>query len=83
MLPMMAISEQKRSYMDQDLTDWVSFWNAVNEQEGSPDKPIDFHWPTIFPIRSPTILRCAIVDPSCVPLLCKTPFRSRHPIETA
>jgi 2-hydroxychromene-2-carboxylate isomerase len=47
----------------------VSYWNGINAQEGSPDKNIDFHWADIFPIRTPTVLRVAIADPSTVPLL--------------
>jgi len=33
------------------------------------DKPIEFRFPDVFPIRSPTLLRCAIADPSCVAVL--------------
>ncbi|KAF2272229.1 thioredoxin-like protein [Westerdykella ornata] len=68
-LPMAAVSAQKAAWSRQDHADWVSFWNAVNEQEGRPDKPINFHWASIFPIRTPTVLRCAMADPNCVPAL--------------
>lgn len=71
MLPMAAVSEQKATYSRHDHSDWVRFWNAVNAQEGSPDKRIDFHWADVFPIRTPTVLRCAIVDASCEAVLCK------------
>ncbi|ORX95886.1 DSBA-like thioredoxin domain-containing protein [Clohesyomyces aquaticus] len=68
-LPMTAVSKAKTIYMSRDHEDWVRFWNAVNVQEGSPDKSIDFHWADIFPIRTPTVLRCAIVEPRCVATL--------------
>lgn len=70
-LPMSAVSTQKALWSRQDHSDWVRFWNAVNAQEGGLDKEIRFHWADIFPIRTPTVLRCAHVDPSCVPLLCQ------------
>jgi len=72
---MSAVSQAKAIYMRHDHSDWCRFWNAVNEQEGSPDKPIEFHWADDFPIRTPTVLRVAIVDPTTVPLLCKCSFR--------
>ncbi|KAF2258642.1 thioredoxin-like protein [Lojkania enalia] len=69
MFPMKAISQQKAVYSRQDHADWVRFWNSVNFQAGGPDKMIEFHWADIFPIRTPTVLRCAIVEPSCVSIL--------------
>ncbi|KAJ4303339.1 hypothetical protein N0V90_002232 [Kalmusia sp. IMI 367209] len=68
-LPSSAISPTKAVWARQDHADWVRYWNAVNVQEGSPDKNIDFHWADVFPIRTPTVLRCAIVDITTVPLL--------------
>jgi hypothetical protein len=68
---MSAVSAQKAIYSRQDHADWVRFWNSVNEQEGRPDKPIEFHWADIFPIRTPAVLRCAIVEPTCVAALCE------------
>ncbi|KAF2008691.1 thioredoxin-like protein [Aaosphaeria arxii CBS 175.79] len=68
-LPMAAVSQSKALWSRQDHADWVHYWNSVNEQEGRPDKNIDFHWADIFPIRTPTVLRCAIADPSTVPML--------------
>ncbi|KIW26086.1 uncharacterized protein PV07_09215 [Cladophialophora immunda] len=68
-VPMAAISQAKRDYMRKDLGDWIRHWNGVNQQRGSHDQPIQFHWPSQFPIRTPTALRCAIVDPNLVPLL--------------
>ncbi|KIW94808.1 uncharacterized protein Z519_04785 [Cladophialophora bantiana CBS 173.52] len=68
-VPMAAISQAKRNYMRQDLGDWIRHWNSINQQRGSHDKPIEFRWPSQFPIRTPTALRCAIVDPNLVPLL--------------
>jgi hypothetical protein len=70
MLPMSAVSQAKLVYMRHDHDDWVKFWNAVNNQEGGPDKPINFYWADIFPIRTPTVLRCAIEEPSGVSALC-------------
>lgn len=65
-LPMAAISEQKRNYSSLDHQDWVRWWNAVNEQEGRPDKTIDFKWASKFPIRTPTVLRAVLVEPALV-----------------
>lgn len=70
MLPMAVVSEARRQYNDLDLADWSRHWNAINAQQGSLDKPIQLRFPDIFPIRSPTMLRCAIAEPNCVPLLC-------------
>lgn len=58
----------------QDHNDWVRFYNALNDQEGSPDKDIEFHWADFFPIRTPSLLRCAIVEPGTVPLLCQSSY---------
>lgn len=68
-LPMAAVSPAKAMWSRQDHADWTRYWNAVNKQEGSPDANIDFYWADQFPIRTPTCLRCAIVDPTVVPLL--------------
>lgn len=54
-----------------DHSDWCRWWNAVNEQAGKPDKEIEFHWADIFPIRTPTVLRAVLVEPSLVGVLCK------------
>jgi 2-hydroxychromene-2-carboxylate isomerase len=70
-MPMMAVSKTKALWSRQDHADWTAYWNAVNTQEGRPDKNIDFHWADQFPIRTPTVLRVAIVEPKTVPLLCK------------
>jgi 2-hydroxychromene-2-carboxylate isomerase len=69
MMPMLALSEQKRKYGNLDMQDWPRYWNAVNTQEQTMDKPIEFRFPDVFPIRSPTLLRCAIVDSSCIPVI--------------
>ncbi|KJX92963.1 DSBA oxidoreductase like protein [Zymoseptoria brevis] len=61
--PSAAISEQKRNYMNQDHKDWYRWWNAVNAQTGNHDKNIDFYWADNFPIRTPTLLRVALVEP--------------------
>ncbi|KAH7119068.1 DSBA-like thioredoxin domain-containing protein [Dendryphion nanum] len=68
-LPMAAVSAQKAAWTRYDHHDWTRFWNAVNKQEGSPDRHIEFEWAEEFPIRTPTVLRCALVNPSTVPLL--------------
>jgi hypothetical protein len=74
MLPSTAVSVQKRNYSEKDLRDWVRYWNAVNVQDHTMEKPIEFHYTDTFPIRSPTLLRCAIVDPACIPALCTFSF---------
>lgn len=70
-MPMLAVSATKAAWSKQDHADWTAYWNAVNVSEGGTDKSIAFHWATVFPIRTPTVLRVAIVEPSTVPLLCK------------
>ena len=69
--PMSAVSEQKRNYSQLDHSDWCRWWNAVNEQNGKPDKAIEFHWADIFPIRTPNLLRAVLVEPKLVGELCK------------
>ncbi|KAF2107276.1 DSBA-like thioredoxin domain-containing protein [Lophiotrema nucula] len=64
-LPMAAVSAVKAAYSRFDHADWTSYWNAINIQEGKPDKNIDFHWADVFPIRTPTALRCLLVEPRC------------------
>ncbi|KAK5946489.1 hypothetical protein PMZ80_000632 [Knufia obscura] len=68
-LPMGAVSPAKAAWSRQDHADWTRYWNAVNLQEGSLDKNVDFYWADVFPIRTPTVLRVAMADPSTVPLL--------------
>lgn len=68
--PMSAVSEQKANYSRLDHGDWVRWWNAVNEQNGRPDKSIDFYWADIFPIRTPTVLRAAIAEPELAAPMC-------------
>ncbi|KAF2023637.1 thioredoxin-like protein [Setomelanomma holmii] len=68
-MPMLAVSKTKALWSRQDHADWTAYWNAVNTQEGRPDKNIDFHWAHQFPIRTPTVLRVAIVEPKTIPLL--------------
>lgn len=72
-LPMAAVSKTKALWSKQDHADWTKYWNAVNVQDGNRDENIDFYWADQFPIRTPTVLRVALVDPTLVPLLCK-PF---------
>lgn len=71
-LPMSAVSQTKAIWSRQDHADWTAYWNAVNEEDGNKDKQIEFHWANVFPIRTPTVLRVAIVEPKSVPLLCKS-----------
>ncbi|KIV99761.1 uncharacterized protein PV09_08567 [Verruconis gallopava] len=68
-LPMAAVSEVKRQYSQWDHYCWTRWWNAINIQEGSPDKNIDFYWNDIFPIRTPTVLRAALAEPRLDPAL--------------
>jgi 2-hydroxychromene-2-carboxylate isomerase len=70
-MPMLAVSATKAAWSRQDHADWTAYWNAVNTSEGGADKSIAFHWADVFPIRTPTVLRVAIVEPKTVPLLCK------------
>lgn len=70
-LPMAAVSAAKALWTRQDHADWTAYWNAVNVQDGRKDKNIDFYWADQFPIRTPTVLRVALVEPKTVPLLCK------------
>lgn len=71
-LPTAAISQTKALWARQDHADWTAWWNAVNVQEGRKDNEIKFYWADQFPIRTPTVLRVAIVEPKTVPLLCKS-----------
>ncbi|KAH9887531.1 protein disulfide [Xylariomycetidae sp. FL2044] len=69
MMPVMANSEQRRNYDFQDLHDWTNFWNAVDQQEGCSNEPFSIYWTDHFPLRSPTMLRCAVVNPRVIPVL--------------
>jgi len=73
---MLAMSPQKQAYIRQDQADWVRHWNAINSQERGPEKPIKLHFPDIFPIRSPVLLRIAMVEPKTTPVLCTFPSKS-------
>jgi hypothetical protein len=72
MMPILAISPQKRAYNDRDQGDWIRHWNALNVQAGSLEKEITLRFPDQFPIRSPTLLRVAIVDARTIPVMCKS-----------
>jgi 2-hydroxychromene-2-carboxylate isomerase len=76
-MPILAVSSAKAAWSRQDHADWTAYWNAVNASEGGKDKSIEFHWAEVFPIRTPTVLRVAIVEPKTVPLLCKLSSMSR------
>jgi 2-hydroxychromene-2-carboxylate isomerase len=71
-MPMLAVSPTKAAWSRQDHADWTAYWNAVNVSEGGTEKMINFHWADVFPIRTPTVLRVAIVEPETIPLLCKS-----------
>ena len=71
MIPMSAVSKQKARWSRQDLVDWSDYWNAVNTQESKKDEIFKFYWTDHFPLRSPTVLRVAIVEPKTTTLLCK------------
>ena len=71
MVPMSAVSKPKARWSRQDLVDWTAYWNAVNAQESKKDELFKFYWTDHFPLRSPTVLRVAIVEPKTTPLLCK------------
>jgi hypothetical protein len=73
MMPILAMSPQKQTYTRQDQADWVRHWNAINSQERGPEKPIKLRFPDIFPIRSPMLLRIAMVEPKTTPILCTFP----------
>lgn len=77
---MATVSESKRKYSQLDHTDWVRWWNDINQQEGRPDKNIDFYWADIFPIRTPTVLRAVLVEPKLIDVLCKLTTISRPKI---
>lgn len=77
-MPMLAVSPVKAAWSRQDHGDWTAYWNAVNSSQGSNDKDIAFHWADVFPIRTPTVLRVAIVEPATVPLLCEYRLRRRR-----
>lgn len=67
---MMALSPQKRAYTRNDQADWVRHWNAINSQQNHPDEPIKLRFPDVFPIRSPLLLRIAMIEPKTIPVLC-------------
>ncbi|KAH7024629.1 thioredoxin-like protein [Microdochium trichocladiopsis] len=72
MLPLFAASPQKRAWSSLDMQDWERFWQAVDNQDGLEGKdvmPEPLRWPDVFPIRSPNLSRCALVDEAVVPTL--------------
>lgn len=70
MLPMAAVSVAKRTWVQQDHADWVRWWNSVAESTGTEEGKLGFTWASVFPIRTPTVLRVGIVEPKAVPALC-------------
>ena len=82
-LPMAAISPAKALWSKQDHADWTEYWNAVNTQDAGKEDSIEevkFYWADVFPIRTPTVLRVALVKPETTKLLCKlnNPLCSSH-----
>lgn len=75
-VPMQAMSEQKRKYMQRDHGDWVRWWNAVSLQEGreGSDGKIGFQWPENFPIRTTNLLRAVLVEERLCGVLCEKTF---------
>lgn len=75
-VPMQAMSEQKRKYMQRDHGDWVRWWNAVTLQEGREglDGKIGFQWPEKFPIRTTNLLRVVLVEERLCGVLCEKNF---------
>jgi 2-hydroxychromene-2-carboxylate isomerase len=69
-LPMAAVSPTKAVWSRQDHADWTEYWNAVSAQDGG--RQVKFDWADTFPIRTPTVLRVAIVEPETTRLLCKS-----------
>ena len=56
-VPLLAMTEAKRRYALQDLSDWSSWWG------------VPFAFPTVFPIRTVLPLRIAIAEPRATPHL--------------
>src|SRR5271155_6096231 len=83
MIPMLAMSPQKQAYIRQDQADWVRHWNAINSQERDPEKPINLRFPDIFPVRSPVLLRIAMVEPKTTPVLCTFPSNQYPHLRTS
>lgn len=72
MMPMLAMSPQKRAYSGKDQSDWIRHWNAINVQSGNLDQEIKLRFPDQFPIRSPTLLRVSMVDAKTIPFMCES-----------
>ncbi|KAH9875510.1 hypothetical protein J1614_004246 [Plenodomus biglobosus] len=69
-MPALAVSAAKAAWSRQDHADWTAWWNAVGDQEGDDaNARVEFEWATVFPIRSPVLLRVGIVEPRTVPVL--------------
>ncbi|KAG9193685.1 hypothetical protein G6011_03720 [Alternaria panax] len=66
-VPGMAVSPAKLLWTRQDHADWAEYWNAVSTQDGG--RKVKFFWADIFPIRTPTVLRVALVKPETTSLL--------------
>ena len=58
-VPLFAMNAPKRAYMGVDLKRWAKDWG------------VDFTFPNSFPLRTPTPLRVALIEPKTTPLLYK------------
>jgi 2-hydroxychromene-2-carboxylate isomerase len=76
-LPGSAVSPAKAMWSRQDHADWTEYWNTVSAQDGG--REVKFYWADTFPIRTPTVLRVAIVEPETTGLLCKSSCPSLFP----
>ena len=56
-VPLLVMSEAKQRYVQQDMTDWATWWG------------VPFSFPTVFPIRTVLPLRVAIAQPEATPHL--------------
>ncbi|KAL1799484.1 hypothetical protein ACET3X_003521 [Alternaria dauci] len=63
----MGMSPAKALWTRQDHADWTQYWNAISAQDGR--RGFKFQWAEIFPIRTPTLLRVALVEPQTTNLL--------------
>jgi 2-hydroxychromene-2-carboxylate isomerase len=64
-VPMQAVSEPKRRYLQRDVLDWAAYWN------------VPFTWPSRFPMRTVLPLRLVLaVEPAILPPLSHAIYRA-------
>ena len=56
-VPLLTMTPPKRRYMGKDLQDWANWWG------------VPFEFAKVFPLRTPTALRVALIDPSTTPVI--------------